>query len=479
MREPPDIDNREDESTDATQAQPERALLILDGHSSRHNLDLMDWLAERGVDVIILPSHSSEFLQPLDQLPNKKWKEGLCGVSFPSRRKNERGRDHFLDRVFAAIDSAMNSECIRNGFKMAGLILASPSKMLAKLTHEHSNPTSIAQELDNMENPDSEWETGRWRHNILEDGTMEEHLVGPIESTETIGDVSATGLFPISGHVITDPEFLTRWRHHQQGKILKKIDASMKKQERRMKLELKRLDHLLKPSGTIRNATKKRFRMKKEDRESSSVEDSDSSHVTTSEQMSFSQTDTTEAGNGEDTDNIVEMDYDSDAEFDEGRERDRVEQNGEDGAIKTNRTERTERSRRTERRGRRDRDEQNGEDGAIETNRTERTARSRRTERRGRRDRVEQNGEDGETELNGTERREQYGTGSKGRDERDRQSNRLRRAGWTGSMGRDERDRQSNRLRRAGWTGSMGRDERDRQEQSIEKSGMDRIDGEG
>ncbi|KAK2954762.1 hypothetical protein BLNAU_10247 [Blattamonas nauphoetae] len=196
IRESPDIDNREDESTDATQAQPERALLIIDGHSSRHNLDLMDWLAERGVDVIILPSHSSEFLQPLDQLPNKKWKEGLCGVTFPSRRKDERGRDHFLDRVFAAIDSAMNSECIRNGFKMAGLILASPSKMLAKLMHEHSNPTSIAQELDNMENPDSEWETGRWRHKILEDGTMEELLAGPIESTETIGDVSATGLFP-------------------------------------------------------------------------------------------------------------------------------------------------------------------------------------------------------------------------------------------------------------------------------------------
>ncbi|KAK2951463.1 hypothetical protein BLNAU_13620 [Blattamonas nauphoetae] len=188
---------------------------------------------------------ASEFLQPLDQLPNKKWKEGLCGVTFPSRRKDERGRDHFLDRVFAAIDSAMNSECIRNGFKMAGLILASPSKMLAKLMHEHSNPTSIAQELDNMENPDSEWETGRWRHKILEDGTMEELLAGPIESTETIGDVSATGLFPISGHVITDPEFRNRWRHHQQGKILKTIDANMRKQERRMKLELKRLDQLL------------------------------------------------------------------------------------------------------------------------------------------------------------------------------------------------------------------------------------------
>ncbi|KAK2940498.1 hypothetical protein BLNAU_24598 [Blattamonas nauphoetae] len=201
---------------------------------------------------------------------------------------------------------------------MAGLILASPSKMLAKLMHEHSNPTSIAQELDNMENPDSEWETGRWRHKILEDGTMEELLAGPIESTETIGDVSATGLFPISGHVITDPEFRNRWRHHQQGKILKTIDANMRKQERRMKLELKRLDQLLKPSGKIRNATKKRFRMKKEVRESSSVDDSDSSHVTTSEQMSFSQTDSTEALIGEDTDNIVDMDYDSDAEFEEG-----------------------------------------------------------------------------------------------------------------------------------------------------------------
>ncbi|KAK2941956.1 hypothetical protein BLNAU_23138 [Blattamonas nauphoetae] len=44
-----------------------RALLILDGHSSRNNLSLMSWLYENEIDVILLRSHTSAYLQPLDR----------------------------------------------------------------------------------------------------------------------------------------------------------------------------------------------------------------------------------------------------------------------------------------------------------------------------------------------------------------------------------------------------------------------------
>jgi len=43
------------------------ALLILDGHSSRHNPDLWEECSRRNVHVLSLPSHTSHVLQPLDR----------------------------------------------------------------------------------------------------------------------------------------------------------------------------------------------------------------------------------------------------------------------------------------------------------------------------------------------------------------------------------------------------------------------------
>ena len=47
--------------------QDARAVLIVDGHSSRKCPDAPDLLAENNIDMFVLPSHSSHLLQPLDQ----------------------------------------------------------------------------------------------------------------------------------------------------------------------------------------------------------------------------------------------------------------------------------------------------------------------------------------------------------------------------------------------------------------------------
>ncbi|KAK2949365.1 hypothetical protein BLNAU_15661 [Blattamonas nauphoetae] len=101
-----------------------RALLNLDGHSSRNNLSLMSWLYENEIDVILLPSHTSGYLQPLDHVPNKKSKTDNAGM------------DRFLNRRFDAAQEAMHPTSIRARFHKAGLIVTSPTKMLKNLRDE-------------------------------------------------------------------------------------------------------------------------------------------------------------------------------------------------------------------------------------------------------------------------------------------------------------------------------------------------------
>ncbi|KAJ6247905.1 protein derived from transposon [Anaeramoeba flamelloides] len=44
----------------------DRALLILDGHSSRSNPDVLDLFALYNIDCVVIPAHSSHIIQPLD-----------------------------------------------------------------------------------------------------------------------------------------------------------------------------------------------------------------------------------------------------------------------------------------------------------------------------------------------------------------------------------------------------------------------------
>jgi len=56
----------------------ERAALIVDGHSSSYDLETFQALNEAGIDLIILPAHSSHITQPLDITLN-----GILKKAFP------------------------------------------------------------------------------------------------------------------------------------------------------------------------------------------------------------------------------------------------------------------------------------------------------------------------------------------------------------------------------------------------------------
>jgi hypothetical protein len=93
-----------------------KALLILDGHSTRMQIDLWKSLKELNVDVLCLPSHTSNVTQPLDASPNGRFKYLLEDISFPKKSELENKLTQFVVDVSDAIQLALTHSCIRSGF---------------------------------------------------------------------------------------------------------------------------------------------------------------------------------------------------------------------------------------------------------------------------------------------------------------------------------------------------------------------------
>ncbi|KAK2940328.1 hypothetical protein BLNAU_24763 [Blattamonas nauphoetae] len=198
--------------TDYTGRPNQRALLILDGHSSRNNLSLMSWLFENEVDVILLPSHTSAYHQPLDQVPNNTLKDKLHGLAFPKSRPDKAGMNQFMDRIYDAVQHAMHPNCIRAGFHKSGLIVTSPAKMLKSLRDEDEEKEAGRNEGANQEKSgrttkessammeegsessdvSSEFESGEWIQSSLHIQSVEGFLKTPVESAATITQIRET-----------------------------------------------------------------------------------------------------------------------------------------------------------------------------------------------------------------------------------------------------------------------------------------------
>jgi hypothetical protein len=67
----------------------QRALLILDGHSSRLQLNLWKKFFEVMVYVLVLPSHTSQITQPLDRTVNYHFKCLLQSIKGLPAKKND------------------------------------------------------------------------------------------------------------------------------------------------------------------------------------------------------------------------------------------------------------------------------------------------------------------------------------------------------------------------------------------------------
>lgn len=122
---------------------PRRALLFVDGHSSRAQPDMLEELMNNNVDVFCFPSHTSHILQPLDCGVNRIFKTVLrnkrnfkLGAGLPERRLS------ILTAARRALNAALFEDDVMESFNACGLWPFDPSKVLgtSKVTPPEFHP---------------------------------------------------------------------------------------------------------------------------------------------------------------------------------------------------------------------------------------------------------------------------------------------------------------------------------------------------
>lgn len=100
----------------------QRRLLLLDGHSSRANPDLLELLNSKGIDVLTFVSHSSHVLQPLDLLVFGEFKKQLRAGSSALRRLTlPEKRAWMLSNAKKAMHMSFFEEYVKTSFAKAGV----------------------------------------------------------------------------------------------------------------------------------------------------------------------------------------------------------------------------------------------------------------------------------------------------------------------------------------------------------------------
>lgn len=105
----------------------ERALIIADGHSSRTSPQTIEVLKKNRIDLVILPSHSTKYLQPLDSVIFNKYKSQLI-VKAASIQKYE-----VLKQSELAISSSCTPNTVKESFKMCGIFPFNPELIRNKI----------------------------------------------------------------------------------------------------------------------------------------------------------------------------------------------------------------------------------------------------------------------------------------------------------------------------------------------------------
>lgn len=101
-----------------------RALFVVDAHNSRDDEDLKASCAAAGIDVIILPAHSSTVLQPLDLIINGQFKRILNNYYEPEEGLTlQQRRSKMLELSAWALQGAMIPLYIIKSFEKAGVLV--------------------------------------------------------------------------------------------------------------------------------------------------------------------------------------------------------------------------------------------------------------------------------------------------------------------------------------------------------------------
>jgi hypothetical protein len=113
----------------------QRALLIVDGHTSRLQLELWKIVASKNIDVLVIPSHTSQHTQPLDLSVNGCFKYNLQLIDgLPSKKKIPIQLNKFIGRLIDTIYISLKPSTIRKGFYNSHLLNSEHD--IAKLKQE-------------------------------------------------------------------------------------------------------------------------------------------------------------------------------------------------------------------------------------------------------------------------------------------------------------------------------------------------------
>ena len=116
------------------------AILLMDGHSTRLNEEIIRKLLSEHVSVAIFPAHSSHLLQPLDLCPFGEFKKKLSKLSFSPGDRIRQKREKLVNQALLAWRYASMEDIIEAGFKRSGIWPFNPEAVLT------GNPASIVDE---------------------------------------------------------------------------------------------------------------------------------------------------------------------------------------------------------------------------------------------------------------------------------------------------------------------------------------------
>lgn len=125
---------REQYKCDHTQ----KAILILDGHSSRNQYEIMKKFKDHFIEVVILPSHLTHLLQPFDVAIGRPFKQKLAAFASMLRSLIEdegisKRTVVRLEQIIAIIDAHQAAATITNcmhAFAACGYVPYDPSVVL-------------------------------------------------------------------------------------------------------------------------------------------------------------------------------------------------------------------------------------------------------------------------------------------------------------------------------------------------------------
>jgi hypothetical protein len=129
----------------STRPEPtQRRLLIMDGHGSHITTNVIAYCMEHAIDLLILPSHTSHMLQPLDVSVFLPLKRALAAETDTASRLDSGliTRTEWTSMYIQARQQAFRSSNLISGFKATGLWPLSPITVLEKLDSLPHLPTS-------------------------------------------------------------------------------------------------------------------------------------------------------------------------------------------------------------------------------------------------------------------------------------------------------------------------------------------------